>query len=135
MVRVFIVEDHPFMREMLREFIGNEADLEVCDEAGEGDEALGKIEKSLPDVVLIDVSLPGMSGLELVGLLHGRFPDLPCAMLSGHGERSYVDQALAAGARGYILKDNPDVLPGAIRQIVSGEPFLSVSLEKHSFGA
>ncbi len=128
MIRVFIVEDHPIMRQSLRALLAREADLHVCGEAHNGEEALRLIEVEAPDIVLIDVSLPGMNGIQLVRALHKWRPDLPLAMLSGHGGAAHVQQALKAGARGYILKGRAVELPTAIRQIVAGNTYLSQEL-------
>lgn len=129
MTRIFVVEDHSFMLAMLREFIDQEADLEVCDTAESGEAALERLVQVTPDLVLIDLSLPGISGLELLTSLRQRYPALPCAILSGHGERHYAEQAMTAGAQGYILKGNPDELPPAIRQMIRGDRYLSSALQ------
>jgi DNA-binding NarL/FixJ family response regulator len=125
MTRLFIVEDHPVMRQSLRAFVKRQADLDVCGEADTGEAALEQIAQTQPDLVLIDVSLPGMSGLDLLETLRERYPHLPCVMLSGHGERSHVDHALMAGARGYILKGDTDELVEALHKVIQGETYLS----------
>ena len=125
MTRLFIVEDHPVMRQSLRAFLRRQADIDFCGEAATAEAALGQLEEARPDLVLIDVSLPGMSGLDLLELIRQRHPDLLCVMLSGHGERSHVDHALMAGARGYILKGDTDELAGALRKVIQGETYLS----------
>lgn len=127
-MRLFIVEDHPFMRQMLRDFLEASQGFDVCDEADSAEAALEKLRGAELDLVLIDMSLPGMNGLELVERLHEREPQLRCAILSGHGEPSYADRAFLAGASGYIVKGDPDSLPEAIRQIVRGERYVSPSL-------
>lgn len=125
MANIFIVEDHPVMRQGLRSLLEREADLTICGEAPSGEAALEQIGPPLPDLVLIDVSLPGMSGIELARSLRERYPGLPLAMLSGHGEKSHVEQALAAGASGYILKGHAVNLPAAVRQVMGGKVYLS----------
>lgn len=133
MTRLFIVEDHPIMRQSLRAFVKRQADFDVCGEAASAETALGQIAQAKPDLVLIDVSLPGMSGLDLLDMLREQYPQLMCVMLSGHGERSHVDHALTAGARGYILKGDTDELAGALRKVIQGERYLSgVLLDKLS---
>lgn len=127
--RIFVVEDHVYMQEMLREFLSQEDDLEVCDTAGSGEAALERLDQASPDFVLIDLSLPGASGLDLVTTVKERYPDLPCAILSGHGERYYAEQAITAGAQGYVLKGDPNELPGAIRQMMQGEHYISKALQ------
>jgi DNA-binding NarL/FixJ family response regulator len=113
------------MRQSLRAFIKRQADLDICGEADTGEAALEQIAQMQPDLVLIDVSLPGMSGLDLLDTLHERYPDLACVMLSGHGERSHVDHALMAGARGYVLKGDIDDLVVALHRVIQGEIYLS----------
>ena len=125
MTRLFIVEDHPVMRQSLRAFIKRQAGFELCGEAATAEAALGEIEAMQPDMVLIDVALSGMSGLELLEIIRQRHPDLLCIMLSGHGERSHVAHALMAGARGYILKGDTDELAGALHRVLEGEIYLS----------
>lgn len=129
MIRVFIVEDHPIMRQSLRALLTREADLHVCGEAQNAEEAMQQIEDEKPDLVLIDVSLPGMNGIQLVRTLHQQQPELPLAMLSGHGGAAHVRKALQAGACGYILKGRATELPAAIRVMVSGSIYLSSDLE------
>lgn len=128
MLRVLIVEDHDLMREMLREYLETEADLSIDAEAATAQDAIAMIERRMPDIVLVDVALPDMSGIELVRILSGQFPELPLAMLSGHREKSHIDGAMDAGARGYILKGDADEIPFAIRSIVGGEQYISPAL-------
>lgn len=129
MTRLFIVEDHPIMRQSLRAFMKRQTGLDVCGEAASGEAALSQISQAQPELVLIDVSLPGMSGLDLLEVIRDKYPDLMCVMLSGHGERSHVDQALLAGARGYVLKGDTDELAGALRKVIQGETYLSGELQ------
>lgn len=127
--RIFIVEDHEIMRQMLREYLEIEPDLTVCDSASTAAEALEKVPDAAPDLVLVDVALPDVNGIELVQRLRERDPGLVIAMLSGHGERSYVDQAFEAGARGYILKGQSEELANALHQVLRGEEYLSPAFE------
>jgi len=128
MIRVFIVEDHPIMRQSIRTLLAREADLEYCGEAATAEAALEQIDDVRPDLVLIDVSLPGMNGIQLARALHERRPRLALAMLSGHGGATHVQQALKAGARGYILKGRASELPTAIRRLAAGERYVSSEL-------
>ena len=130
MVRVFIVEDHPLMRDMLTEFLALEETLEVAGVVESAEAALAQFPVPPPDLVLIDMSLPGMSGIELVRQLCKLQPGMPCVMLSGHGEKHYVEQAFESGASGYILKGEPDELPLAIQQILAGGRFVSQELQR-----
>jgi DNA-binding NarL/FixJ family response regulator len=127
--RIFVVEDHAYMKAMLCEFLSLEGDLEVCDTADSGEAALEHLDRITPDFVLVDLSLPGVSGLDLITIVKARHPELPCAILSGHGERRYAEQAIAAGAQGYVLKGDPDELPDAIRQMLRGERYVSKALQ------
>ena len=116
--RVYLVEDHELMREMLTEFLSIEGDLEICGMASSGESALMELEHLRPDIVLVDMSLPEMSGLDFVRELSARLPEVPCLMFSGRGERTCVELALQAGARGYIRKGNPEELTKAIRTVL-----------------
>lgn len=128
MARIFVVEDHALMREMLDEFIGMEPDLSICGASASATEALKQIAVDMPDLVLIDIALPDMSGISLVPILRERYPNMLFLMLSGHGERMYVEKALDAGAHGYVLKGHAEDIPPAIRQVLSGERYLSDAL-------
>ena len=128
MTQIFLVEDHPIMRQSLRSLLEREADLVVSGEAADGESALEQIGQAQPDLVLIDVSLPGMNGIELARLLHSRHPDILVAMLSGHDGKTHVEQALLAGACGYILKGRERELPTDVRSMVAGSIYVSVEL-------
>lgn len=128
MATLYLVEDHAMMREMLDEFIALEPDLSVVGSASNGNDALHEIAKNLPDLILIDVALPDMSGISLARILHQRYPHLHLLMLSGHGERPYVESALDAGAQGYILKGHAEDIPVAIRRVLRGQMYFSEAL-------
>lgn len=127
MIQIFVVDDHPVIRRALRSLLENESDILICGEAATVEEALSLIADAKPDLVLIDISLPGPGGIELVRMLRDREPAIPAAILSGHRD-GFVKQALEAGASGYILKGDPDDLPEAIRQIGAGKQYLSPEL-------
>jgi DNA-binding NarL/FixJ family response regulator len=126
--RIFLVEDHASMRAALQEFLDTMSGFEVCGAVENADSALGQITAAKVDLALIDVSLPGMNGIDLVRALTKRCPTLFCVMLSGHGEQNYVRRSLAAGASGFILKGNPDELPIALRAVLDGEIYVSDGL-------
>ncbi|MBX3012271.1 MAG: response regulator transcription factor [Caldilineaceae bacterium] len=126
--KLYIVEDHPLMQRMLRERIDRLPNLQVIGVAATAEEALTQLATLEVDLVLVDVSLPGMNGIDLVRALLLQRPGLLCLMLSGHQESSYVQRALAAGARGYLAKGNPPELGEAIPQILQGGTYLSSSL-------
>lgn len=132
-IRVYLVEDHPIMRETLRDYLSFSPDLELCGTAIDAESASQELESAQPDIVLVDLSLPGRSGLELVGEIQDRW-GTRCVILSGHGERTYVRDALAAGARGYVLKGSPREVPLAIRQVMSGTVYLSPALRESAAG-
>lgn len=125
---IFLVEDHPLMRMMLTETIATMASLTVCGSAGSAEAALDTLSGVEPDLMLVDMSLPGMSGADLVRRLRAERPATPCVMLSGHGEAAYVRQAFEAGAEGYILKGDPYELERAIRRVAAGERYVSDAL-------
>jgi DNA-binding NarL/FixJ family response regulator len=126
--RIYIVEDHCLMRQVLREMIDKVPGLEVCGVAASAEEALAGLNGAEVDVALIDISLPQMSGAELVAVLRARWPALRCLILSGHNEASYVKHGLAAGAQGYILKGNPAELQEGIASVLAGNRYLSEPL-------
>ena len=126
-IRVYIVEDHPLMRETLVAYLRLNSDIELCGVVESAEQATAGIEAADPSVVLVDLSLPGRSGLDLLKDIGDRWA-YPCIVLSGHGEASYVVRALELGARGYILKGHPEELPAAIRRVASGDVYVSPSL-------
>ena len=124
--KVLLVDDHVILRQGLVRLINHEADLEVCGEAEEGPKAFELVSKLKPDVAVVDISLKGSNGIELVKNLKARWPDLPTLILSMHDESLYAERALRAGARGYIMKEEAtDKMLTAIRKIMKGEIYLS----------
>lgn len=125
-IRVFLVDDHPLIRQGLAGFINQEPDMIVCGEAESVAAALEGIPKALPDLVVVDISLQNSNGLELIKELHGRYPQLLVLVLSMHAETSFAERALRAGARGYVVKhEASDKILIAIRQVYQGGVFLS----------
>lgn len=124
--RVLLVDDHPILRAGLSRLINQEADMTVAGEAEDAPKAFDLVSKLSPDVVLVDVSLKGGNGIELIKNLKARYPDLPMLVLSMHDETLYAERALRAGGRGYIMKEEAieQVLVG-IRKVLAGEIFLS----------
>jgi len=125
---VFIVDDSEPLRELVGEYLDLEPDLSVCGVAASGEEALVSLDGQSCDLVLIDVSMPGMDGLTLAGRLRARAPGLRCLMYSAHAGEDHERQAREAGAAGFVTKGNPQALLTAIRQIVSGGEFFGDSL-------
>lgn len=126
---VMIVDDHPIVRQGIALLINQQQDMEACCEAGSAEEALeslGAKGHSTPDLAVVDLSLGGMSGLDLVKTLRSRFPDLPVLIMSMHDESLYAERVLRAGARGYIMKQEAtEKILTAIRQILRGEIYVS----------
>ncbi len=124
--RVFVVDDHPIVRQGLSQLINREADLMVCGEAESARTALEKLPQAEPDIVIVDVSLDGPDGIELLKTIRTREAKLPVLMLSMHDESLYAERALRAGANGYIMKQEAtERVLVAIRQILSGEVYIS----------
>ena len=118
--QIYLVDDHPYVREGYAALIDSTDDLEVCGEADRVVDALPGIARTMPDLVVVDISLPGPSGLELVALLHAERPLLPLLVVTGHEEPSFARRARAAGAAGFLLKHQAfDRLIVAIRQLLS----------------
>lgn len=126
--RVYLVEDHDVMREMIGEFLDSRAGLTVVGSAATAGAAFTELEGLDVELVLVDTSLPDMNGIELVRRLLDRRPDTLCLMYSGHEETFYVERALEAGAKGYVVKGNPHELPDAIERVLSGGTYLSPAL-------
>lgn len=119
MTRLFLVEDHDIMRKNLKALLEREEDFTVCGEAGSGEEALAQLPGAEPDLILIDISMPGMDGLELLQHVHDRWPHLSCLILSGHAESVYGEQARAAGALAYLDKRRVTEIVPSIRQVLA----------------
>jgi DNA-binding NarL/FixJ family response regulator len=126
---IFIVDDHPVMRRGYAYLVDAEMDLSVCGESGNAIKALEQIPETEPDLVIADLSLGGMSGLELIKRIQSNWPDLPVLVVSMHDESLYADRALQAGARGYIMKSEAEAeVVKAIRRLLDGGVFLSEDL-------
>jgi DNA-binding NarL/FixJ family response regulator len=130
--RILIVDDHPMTRGGLVHLINHQPEMVVDGEAEDAAQALDLLASKRPDLVLIDITLPGKSGLELVKDVKAMHPDLPMLVLSMHDESLYADRVLRAGARGYITKhEGGDKLMGAIRHVLSGRIYVSESMSAH----
>lgn len=128
MISILLVEDHAAFASVLVRLLRKTGDLEVTEVARTAEIALQKLPEQEFDLALVDVFLPKMSGISLVALIHDRYPDLHCMMLSGHMLDHYVQRALQAGARGYVLKDHSDEIIEGIQHILKGETYLSKDL-------
>ena len=124
--RVYIVEDHPVFREGLAQIINSEDDLTVCGEAEDAEHALEAILGLKPDLVLVDITLPGKSGLELIKELRDLNLSVKLLVLSMHDEALYADRVLRAGGDGYIMKEeDPEEVVHAIRDVLGGRIYVS----------
>jgi len=123
---MLIVDDHPIVREGLVQQINREPDLVVCAQASNASHALAAVEEHQPDIVLVDINLPGRSGLELIRDLGAVAPELPILVLSMHDESVFAERVLRAGGRGYVAKETGgDKLLEAIRRVLSGQIYVS----------
>ena len=124
--RVVIVDDHPLFRERLSELINHELDMEVCGEAEDAQQAIDLIRKTTPDLAIVDITLKGSSGLELIKSIKALSIGVPVLVLSMHDESLYAERALHAGATGYITKhESAENVLLAIRRVLAGEVYLS----------
>jgi len=124
--RILVVDDHPIFREGLLQSINRQPDLVVCGEAENAQQALNAVRTLKPDLVLVDISIPGKSGFELVKDIQALHPEAPVLVLSMHDESLYAERVLRAGARGYIMKqEQPKKLLEAIRQVLGGKTYVS----------
>ena len=124
--RVFLVDDHTMFREGLRQLIEHESTLTVCGDAPDAGEALKGVRASKPDVVIVDISLAGGSGIDLIKDIKEQFEDLPVLVVSMHDEGLYAERALRAGAMGYVMKHEPaKTVRAAIQKVLGGDMYLS----------
>src|SRR4029453_5986509 len=127
--RIIIVDDHPLFRKGLEELIQSDDSFAVCGEAGNATEAMDVIRKLDPDLAIVDLSLPGANGIELIKNIRAEFPKLPVLVLSMHDESLYAVRALRAGANGYVIKHEAMANVGrAIHEVFSGCPYLSPAM-------
>jgi DNA-binding NarL/FixJ family response regulator len=128
--KVLLVDDHPVLRAGLGKLINQEADMIVCGEAEDGSTAFELAGTLTPDIAVIDISLKGSNGIELIKNLKARFPGRPTLVLSMHDESLYAERALRAGSLGYIMKEEAiEQMIAAIRKVLQGEIFLSEKMK------
>ena len=126
MIKILIADDHAIMRDGLKQILAGCGDMQVVDEADNGSDALEKICQQKLDVVVLDMSMPGKSGIELIKQIKSERPKLPILVLSMHKENQYAGRTLKAGASGYLCKDGASAqLVAAIRKVASGGVFIS----------
>jgi len=127
--RIYIVDDHPLVRQGLSQVINSEADMEICGEAEDAPQAMKGVGPANPDVIIVDISLRGNNGLELIKNLKAIHENIPVLVFSMHDESIYAQRALRAGAKAYVMKkESPNKVVEAIRSIIKGEIYVSPSV-------
>ena len=131
MIRVLIADDHPVVRQGLRTFLGVQEDIEVVGEAADGAEAVTRAESLVPDVILLDLKMPGGDPVQTIRGLRAAWPGLEILVFTSFAEDSLVRDVLAAGATGYLLKDalSSDLI-AAVRQVAAGLPWLHATVQR-----
>jgi len=125
-LKVMIVDDHPVVRKGLQMCLARQDRIKIVGEACDGDEALRKARELAPDIILMDISMPGMNGLAVTELLRKEVPNVKVLILTMHNNREYIFRIIQAGAHGYVSKGAaPDELVRAIQAVCDGEPFFS----------
>ncbi len=136
MVRILLADDHKVVRQGLRALLDSEADFEVVGEAGDGLEAVRLVEQVKPDILVLDLMMGGITGLEVIRQVGRRYPHTGIVVLSMYGNESYVVEALRAGAKAYILKEAAsDELLRAVREAAAGHHYLSPPLSERAIEA
>ncbi len=127
--RIYIVDDHPLVRQGLTQIVANETDMEICGEAEDSPAAIRGVGEANPDAIIVDISLKGANGLELIKNLKAIHEDIPILVFSMHDETIYAQRALRAGAKAYVMKkESPSKVVDAIRKIIQGEIYVSPSV-------
>jgi DNA-binding NarL/FixJ family response regulator len=130
MCTIFLVEDHKIMADALVSILRKQGNFTVTYVAGTAEDALERLPNVQVDLALVDVVLPHTSGIDLVSKLHEKYPGLPCLMISGRNASQYVKRSLAAGARGYVLKDDIQEVIFGIQRVLEGGIYLSKKLDE-----
>ena len=134
MIRVIIVDDHHLVRQGLRQLLEREFDIQVVAEAADGQEAVNTVGRHRPDVVVMDVEMPGINGIEATGRIRTEYPGTQVVMLSMHSDPVLIRRAIDRGAKGYVLKKSIGLeLVKAIRTVCSGVTYHSRSLEQAEY--
>ena len=131
-IRIVLVDDHPIVRQGLRQMISIDDSLEIVGEAGDGEEALILIETEKPDVAVVDIDMPRMDGFSLSRELRRRAIDVEIIFLTMHSEEEIFQEAIDLGAKGYVLKDSAvNDITASIKSVATGKPFISPALSIH----
>jgi len=129
MIRIAIVDDHAMVRAGLRQFFADQVDFTVVAEAANGREALDIVRKAEADVIVMDISMPGQSGVDALAAIKARSPDLPVLILSAYPEQHYATTLLRQGASGYLNKDcDPEEIVKAIRTVARGRKYITAGV-------
>jgi DNA-binding NarL/FixJ family response regulator len=130
-IRILLADDHKLMRSGLRVLLEQQADLMVVGEASDGREAVGMVASQKPDVLVMDIGMPSLNGIEAAAQITQSHPEISIVMLSMHSDESYVLRALKAGAKGYLLKDSAEAdLIRAVHSVAEGKSFFSPAVSK-----
>jgi DNA-binding NarL/FixJ family response regulator len=139
MIRILIADDHAVVRSGLKQIVATAQDTVVVEEAVSGTDVLAKLRTTEVDLLTLDMTMPGISGVDLIRRVHAEYPSMPILILSIHNEAQVVSRALRAGAAGYVTKDSdPEILLAAIHKLASGGRFIDPKLvdaivfERHS---
>jgi DNA-binding NarL/FixJ family response regulator len=131
-IRVVLADDHTVVRRGMRSLLEQAGDIEIVAEAADGHQALASIEANRPDVLVTDISMPGLTGIELAERVVRDYPQTRVLILSMHNDKAYATKALASGAAGYLLKDaGAAECEAAVRAVVRGESYLSPGISGH----
>ncbi|MCD7877787.1 MAG: response regulator transcription factor [Cloacibacillus porcorum] len=126
MIKLFIADDHELFREGLKSLQSREKDIEIVGSASDGLEAVNAVRRLKPEVVLMDVTMPNMNGIQATANICSELPDIAVIVISMHNDRRFIADALKAGARGYVLKESsPELMLDAIRTVSRNEVFFS----------
>jgi two-component system, NarL family, response regulator NreC len=135
-ITIVLADDHPVLRRGMRSLLEAERDFAIVGETGDGLEAVRLVERLLPDVLVLDLMMPGLSGLEVIRIIHQRTPRTRVVIFSMHGDNSFVAEALKNGATGYVLKDcDEQTLVLAVREAAAGRRFLSPPVTERAIDA
>jgi DNA-binding NarL/FixJ family response regulator len=128
--RIILADDHTLVRQGIKKILDENPGLEVIEEVADGQEAVNLLEKSQPDLVILDIQMPRMNGLEAAKMIKERFPAMKILMLTMHKEDEYLRQAREIGVEGFVLKQDVDlILLSAIEAICSGKTFFSPQID------
>lgn len=129
MIRVLVADDHRLVRRGIKEILGMGADIAVIGECANADEIMAMLQREMPDVLMLDMLMPGLSGVELIRHLVQEYRSIRILVLSMHNEGQFVARALREGARGYVTKDaDPDILLQAVRKVAADGKFVDPAL-------